>query len=729
MANYTSMYASGQAVDQALQRGEEAWTKINSGEVGGGKIEMLYNGTNITVDGAVVNFKQIVDYLTVDNKFTYLLYNNMAYLTTKIDTTSSLKQVVFESSHVDGGMGKIFTITVNSSDGVAIASINHTNVANENYSNKVGSIAENDKKSTVHYPSNKAVTDITDMLENNITQLGQSLVTVQGDVSKLTETVARIEEDIAKEMLDGTPETYHKAMRNWFYEHGVGVTTPQGITNLVNQWYALTRDNWDGRTVFSQPGVSTSSDGTKSGDNANLTCIPSTDTQANRDDYAGLPLFAVSTVNWILDENGNPLITAIKGIHDTYEQYNPDKYVGVMQMTGYTYTEESDTTYTIGYTANKNAEHAGLKPLPEAVGVDGTVREFVLHSKYMSKTVNGKMTSCSGLIPTAWMSHNVLITLPNNNGSKYSGSTVIDQSFLVLMTMIKYGSMTQDGRIQGCLDYNIQSYVQVAESDTQRVLLPDSVKNQFIVGSSVIIGTYNGSSADRNTASNYDISTNTGCLITDIETVNIDGTNYTALYVDLQPFTTTANGTAQNGTTIVSTWHWKTGTNDKVLGNDGSIVSASNGKYPAMIQGIEYSVGCYEVYSDVILNIANGNYIPYLTKLKQHQATSITSNMTPSSLVSPQPTSDSWNYIKKLSYDGEIFFGTDTTGATSSTYTRDGFYKNGTATTTGTRVWLAFGHLLTGVGYGGLSFLPGGYALSLAYWGFGARLSCNGNRA
>lgn len=151
--------------------GTQQWIKLSSGEVGGGKIEMLYNGTNITVDGAIVNFKQIVDYLTVDNKFTYLLYNNMAYLTTKIDTTSSLKQVVFESSHVDGGMGKIFTITVNSSDGVTIASINHTHVANENYSNKVSTIAENDKKSTVHYPSNKAVTDITDELKEDLFQL------------------------------------------------------------------------------------------------------------------------------------------------------------------------------------------------------------------------------------------------------------------------------------------------------------------------------------------------------------------------------------------------------------------------------------------------------------------------------------------------------------------------------------------------------------------------------
>lgn len=555
------------------------------------------------------------------------------------------------------------------------------------------------------------------------------LVTVRGDVSKLTETVARIEEDIVKEMLDGTPATYYKAMRNWFYEHGVGVVTPQGLTELVNQWYALTRDNWDGRTVFSQPEISTSSEGTKSGDNANLVCIPSTDTEANRDDYAGLPLFAVSTVNWILDENGNPLITAIKGIHDTYEQYNPEKYVGVMQMTGYTYTEESDTTYTIGYTANKNAAHAGLKPLPEAVAVDGTVREFVLHAKYMSKTVNGKMTSCSGLIPTVWQSHNTTITLSNANGAMYSGSTVIDWSFLVLMTMIKYGSMTQDNRIQGCLNYNVQAYAQVSESDTQRVILPASAQNQFEVGSSVIIGAYNGSSTDRNTAANYSISTNAGCIVTDIETIEIGGTQYTALYVDLAPFNTVANGTATSGTTIVSTWHWKSGTNDNVLGNDGSIRNPANGKFPAMIQGIEYSVGAYEVCGDVILNVANGVYTPYLAKQKKYQATSVTSNMVASSLTSAQPSSDSWNYIVKLSYDGEIFFGTNTTGGSSSTYTKDGFYKLGTSTATSTREWLCFGTLYHGVGNGGLSYLYGNLALSTANWGIAARLSCNGNRA
>ena len=47
---------------------------------------------------------------------------------------------------------------------------------------------------------------------------------------------------------------------------------------------------------------------------------------------------------------------------------------------------------------------------------------------------------------------------------------------------------------------------------------------------------------------------------------------------------------------------------------------------------------------------------------------------------------------------------------------------------TGTREWLAFGNLDSGVGYGGVSCLVGDSALSFASWYILARLSPNGNR-
>ena len=147
-----------------------------------------------------------------------------------------------------------------------------------------------------------------------------------------------------------------------------------------------------------------------------------------------------------------------------------------------------------------------------------------------------------------------------------------------------------------------------------------------------------------------------------------------------------------------------------------------------MIQGIEYSVGAFEVFSDVILNAANGVYTPYLAKQKKYQATSITSNMIASSLTSEQPATTRWSYIVKLSYDGEIFFGTNTTGGSSYTYTNDGFNKTGTSATTNAYEWLCFGQLTNGLTTGGLSCLLGTNDLSAEEWGYVARLSCNGNR-
>ena len=522
---------------------------------------------------------------------------------------------------------------------------------------------------------------------------------------------------------DGTKATYDRVMRSWFVEKGGATADPQTLTALCNEWYTITRTGWDGWVTFAQPDISTSSYGTKGGDNAGLVCVPSTDTMANRDDYAGLPLFAIKNVNWVLDENGEIIVTAIEGITSNFVKDSPTVYVGVMQMGAYTWQTEDASSYTHGYTDMSNAPHANLKPLPETRRTDGTIRPFMVHGKYMSKTVNGKMTCCSGLIPTDMISHNSLITLPSQNGAMYSGGTVIDWSFLVWMTFIKYGSMTQDGRLQGCVSYNYQYYAKVSETGVKRVLLSASEANNLLVGSSVLVGTYNGN-ADRGQAS---VREKAIAKITSIEDVVVSGTTYKAVYVDADTaFDTVANGSAMNGSTIISTWHWASGSCDSVLGNDGSPYSATNGKSPAMLQGIEHSVGGYDVFADTILSEDTVNYSVYYTKRKSHQATSVTANMVLSSLVSPKPESASWQYIRRLKNDGEIFFVTDTNNGSSSTFTKDAFYKDSTSTT-GSREWLAFGHLLNGSGYGGLSSLNGGNSLGAAGWYYLAHLSPNGN--
>ena len=347
--------------------------------------------------------------------------------------------------------------------------------------------------------------------------------------------------------LDGTVATYRKVMKKWFDYKGVSGASVEKLNELCDEWYEKTRPGWDGRTKFAQPSVTAVSTGTKEGDNANMVCVPSTDATAGQDDYAGNNLFAITRVNWIVDETTlDPIVTAIEGITEGFEADNPDKYVGIMQMTGYVYFVEDTNDYSIGYADAPVSSHTGIAPLEEAVRCDGTIRNFVLHSAYMSGINGEKMTACSGQKVSAWNSHNSLHTFSGKNGAQYSGGCTCDDAFLKIMTFIKYASLTLDNIMAGCNNYNGVYYAQVSETGVKRVIVP----NNTIIepGSVVEIGVYNGSSADRGTAANYSISGNRGCKVLSVETVTINDTTYKAVYVDIDTaFDTVANGSAVSG--------------------------------------------------------------------------------------------------------------------------------------------------------------------------------------
>ena len=535
--------------------------------------------------------------------------------------------------------------------------------------------------------------------------------------------------------LDGTKATYDRIMREWFNVRGASGMTPAELTALCCEWYEKTVKEWDGSVTFDQPdyaGGSTGMYGTKGGDNAGLTCTPSTDTTHNTDDYEGLPLFACVDVNYIVDATSlDILITEIDGVTDGFVRDDVDVFVGVMQATGWHWQSETEETYTHGYRSSYLATYSDIVPLPEAVRVDGTVRPFVVHSKYMSTDNSGKLTSCSGVYVKAFESHDTIHTKSAATGAQYSGSTTADDYFLKLMTFIKYGSLSLDGIMNGCNNYNLQYYAQVAETGVKRIILPSN--SALVAGSTVIVGTYNGTSKDRGTAANYNISGAYGWKILSIEDVTINETAYKAVYVDAPgEFNTTANGSAVSGTTIVSTWHWMCGTCDSVKGNDGSPGSNTDNLRPFRLQGVEYMVGGYEVKADVIMSleaITSGgpsNYIPYTVARTLQQSTSITQNYAKlSDLAIECPASTGWQYIKKLKFKNGVAY-PNIVGGSSTTYTKDAFYMNNNATT-GTREWLAFGTLGHGAD-AGVSSLYGGAGLTYAAWGYLPRLSPNGNR-
>lgn len=522
-------------------------------------------------------------------------------------------------------------------------------------------------------------------------------------------------DDLYVSMLDGTKATYDRVMRAWFKANGSDIATTEQLTALVDKWYKITRFKWHGGNTFIQPSIANPYEGTKYGDNKGLTATPSTVSQKNADNYEGLTLFATKDCNWILSDVGEILITAIDGITDNFDRHNPEKLVGVLQQSMFVLRREDDETYSVGVSTHKVSGYDYCKPLKEAVRKDGTMREWVCHTKYQAGMINSKPTACSGVIPTT-ESHNSDVTDSHKLGEYYSATCHCDYDFLELMKQIKYG-LASDYILTGCCDYYKNAYVALAETGVKRVLL--SSNPGFVVGSCVKVVTItdDAKKTDRNISG-------TVCNIRSIEDVTIGDVPYKAINLELSETIDTAlNDDIANGKTVIMTMPWMTGSTDIVDANDGGINPAS-GVYPVKIQGIEYMLGQYEVIEDTILQYeADGKQYEYIISDATKEATSITSDFVKHG-GSPVPESSSWRYIKKMGFDG-IFYPIEF-GGSSSTGHRDQCYLE--ALTSGIRELLLFGDLNNDVTGAGMSCSVRSNGLSYRRWYIGSRLSPNGNR-
>ena len=514
-------------------------------------------------------------------------------------------------------------------------------------------------------------------------------------------------------MLNG--ENYKTVMKKWFQASGCAAYAD--LSALCDKWFLITRNGWKGGVKFAIPAGSdpAASDGTKTGDNAGLNCTPSTLQAANTDDYAGIPLFACTDVNVWLDNDGKPHISAIKDVAGSFEKDNPAKIVGVIQMAGWEKAFVDTVNGYYGWEYTDNIGEAGFYPLPEAVELkDNSVRTWVVHGKY---GFGPGFTCCSGQKQRVFdVSHNAQRTgVRSAWGDRYCGTTTADDAFLKLMLYLKYGRLDSDRILHGCCNYNYDYTPAVAETNVERIIVTTAQGATLVVGSTVSYG-----SAARAAANVAD-----RCKITKIETVDIGGTDYAAVYVD--------NGgvkfdTATTGHLCTMPWH--TGSTDGVLGSDGGIDPLSD-KYPVKIQGIEYMVGCYEVLGDAMFVYGSNEGVNCCTPWVCRDATKIATSKTSDYKAAhgvPTPGSSSWQYPKQMRAGAglpELIFPIDIGGSTSAG-PRDSFYLLND--TSGTYEWLRFGSLNRGVGIAGLSYANGAYGLTGAAWGIGGRLSLTGNR-
>lgn len=535
-------------------------------------------------------------------------------------------------------------------------------------------------------------------------------------------------------LLDGTKEKYKAVQKAWFLENGAETADSATLTALVDRWYTITRKPWNGWTRFYHIDVSSASTGEKMGDLKGMTLVPSTDTVAGQDDFAGNPLFAVTKVNWTM-ANSQPVITAIEGISPDFEIGNPDKLVGVVQMTGYhwyTTLSESSQYYDEGYSSTYLQTKSHIEPLPEAVRPDKTVRPWVIHAAYIAGVHNGKMTCCSGQIPKGNVSHNGSHDMAKANGTDYSGTCSCDRAFLILMCHILFGSLTLDGILNGCYSYYLNHTAKVSETGVNRIIVDASAKSSYVVGSNVIIITQKFASDDDKRQTCQDNTTNRYRIL-DIEDVTIGETKYAAIYVDAKtPFDTVAENTTDSTVvpTIIFTVPWTSGSTDDVLGNTGAL-NCTDGKHPVKLQGIEFANGQWEVLADAINKLwkdTDGTYYYtcYTVNTASKQSTNITSDYIKGSSIQQPTGSDKWSYIKYNEYKNGMYFPTQVDGS-SSTYTCDQVALNHD-TDGQTREFLCFGVLFRDVAPYGLSSLALDWALGSGWWYTASRLSPNGNR-
>ena len=457
---------------------------------------------------------------------------------------------------------------------------------------------------------------------------------------------------------------------------------------------------------------STSMLGELTDDSAGLVCTPSTEAKAGADPFAHLPQFWCLEVAAEKNADGSHTIYYIEHIDDTADVRSGEYLCWVLQKNTWK-REWQDSEYK--YLKTRCHPASGYKRWPEGTDRTGKVHEYMAHPKYYAGIgTDGRITCGTGMKPVNRTSHQSGVPKWRARGSQYAGASGSLPKFLDIMTRLKYGRKGNSGKIEGCTSYNYQYTVAVSETGVERVILTIAHANNLYVGSAVMIGV-KGSSTDRNQPYNFSICD--GALISKIETVNIDGTDYAAVYIDNggKTFDTTADST------YVSTSPYWSGWNDNVLGRDGSRYNPTSGKETGMIQGVEFMNGSYMILADELWQWgkdADGNYTFDAFKCYDQSKCGPTINgnyvqISDAHLVFPEGTGNSWKYITDNIINDDILWPETVNASGSGVGVGAGF--NCYPAASGVRAAWVFGYLNVS-GIGGVSCRPSDRGPGIAYW-------------
>ena len=285
-----------------------------------------------------------------------------------------------------------------------------------------------------------------------------------------------------------------------------------------------------------------------------------------------------------------------------------------------------------------------------------------------------------------------------------------DTRWILRMWQLRHFDLENSNIAEGCTNYNYQYMAALPEENVKRVLLSASQAAGFIVGSTVSVGDM-GAQSNKDRWNAWMRNLADLVKVSSIEKVTVNGTEYTAINLDISgTITTTA-------TTCISTMPWHSGATEALPGHkDGCIFSLTAGKTPLRVAGVEvldgsYTIGLDPLY-DTTANEAGGfDYTVYQCRDSQKLSGSITADYEDTGIVySGMPSG--WNYVKAFikSKLGVLF--PKLIGGSSTTYFKSTFSGTGSA---GVRCPWRFASLSSG-GLAGLAAGNGSVAPGSSGW-------------
>ena len=457
---------------------------------------------------------------------------------------------------------------------------------------------------------------------------------------------------------------------------------------------------------------------TKTQDNAGIANpVPSTLASPGSDPYATIPAFYHRDVCGYPDANGVPHVTSMDG-DGIFRRDGSTGAVCVMIppiFWSLTYDTPTVDGASEAYLRVSNTPLPGLRPMPEGVNPDGTMRPYGLIPKYVLGMLDGKYTSASGLQPaTRTISHDSLVNLLSDqnseDGTSWSGMSRLARWYVQVMFLLKYATRDSQSIMRGCTQYDYGLTVAADSTDSRSVTVSDA--SNLVEGSSIMVGSSTNTLIDRENNTAHDV--------VDYAVIESIGSN--VLTLDRDVSVSTGN--------VVKTAPWRTGACDGLQG-DGSPSSNTSGKEPYSIQGVETAVGCYEVMSGVALHSDGTNgWRVMVYRDGQSDVKDVSGSYEDTGVSLPTDSTDSWKYPLNLVDADGVLVGTDTGGSTT-TGLCDGEYTS-SITAVADKEFLSVGSL-GGGGGAGPSSVNGNGGLGVAGWYIGSRLSatrsCGGETA